>query len=81
MIQHAAEHIMERVNLASGSKIKAIRIVHTAAPAPLAVPRARPLSPEQRAELVRRLAPVRSSALRSALADLGEAVLTERQRS
>jgi len=81
MIQHAAEHIMERVNLASGSKIKALRIVHTAAPAPLAVPRARPLSPEQRAELVRRLAPVRSSALRSALADLGEAVLTERQRS
>jgi hypothetical protein len=81
MIQHAAEHIMERVNLASGSKIKALRIVHTAAPAQVSAPRACPLSPEQRAELVRRLAPVRSSALRSALADLGEAVLTARRHS
>jgi hypothetical protein len=80
MIQHAAEHIMERVNLASGSKIKSLKIVHTAAPAKLSAPRATPLTPEQRAELVKRLAPVRTSALRAALADLGEAVLTSRQR-
>jgi hypothetical protein len=75
MIQHAAEHILERVNLASGSRIKSIRIVHTAAPAQVAIRRVRPLTPEERAALVRRLAPIQTQAVRNALAELGEAVL------
>lgn len=79
MIQHAAEHIMERVNLASGSKIKTLRIVHTAPPAAIATARPRALSPDQRAALARALISVRTPALRSALAELGEAVLTGRQ--
>jgi hypothetical protein len=81
MIQHAAEHIMERVNLASGSKIKTLRIVHTAAPAVVATARPRALSPDQRSALTRALVSVRTPALRTALAELGEAVLTERQRT
>lgn len=79
MIQHAAEHIMERVNLASGSKIKTLRIVHTAPPPVLAAKGPRALSPDQRAELFRALTSVRSPGLKSALAELGEAVLTARK--
>jgi hypothetical protein len=75
MIQHAAEHILERVNLASGSKIRSIRIVHTAAPAQVQTRRARPLTPAEREALFRRLAPVRTPAVRDALAELGEAIL------
>lgn len=77
MVQHAQEHIMERVNLASGSQIKSIRIVQTTAPLKLAVRRPRPLGPQEREELVRALAPVRSQSLRAALADLGESVLSD----
>jgi hypothetical protein len=75
MIQHAAEHILERVNLASGSKIRSIKIVHTAAPAHILARRTRPLTPAEREALVRRLAPVRNPAVRDALAELGEAIL------
>lgn len=75
MIQHAAEHILERVNLASGSQIKSIRIVHTAAPVQIAARRVRPLTPAEREALVRHLAPVRNQAVRDALTQLGEAVL------
>jgi hypothetical protein len=81
MIQHAAEHIMERVNLASGSKIKTLRIVHTASPAVLPAARPRALSPEQRAALTLSLTAVRTPVLRTALAELGEAVLTMRQQT
>jgi hypothetical protein len=77
MIQHAAEHIMERVNLASGSKIKSLRIVQTSAPVKLTVQRPRPLAPAEREALVRVLAPVRNAALRAALAELGESVITD----
>lgn len=76
MIQHAAEHILERVNLASGSRIKSIRIVHTAPPAEVAIRRVRALTPEERAALIRRLAPVQTQSVRNALAELGEAVLS-----
>jgi len=81
MIQHAAEHIMERVNLASGSRIKAIRITHTAAPAAIATSRPRPLTPEQRAALTVSLTSISTPGLRTALAELGEAIFTERQRT
>jgi hypothetical protein len=80
MIQHAAEHIMERVNLAAGSKITTLRIVHISPPAVLAAARKHPLSPEERAALTQALTSVRAPGLRSALAELGEAVLTVRQR-
>jgi hypothetical protein len=71
---------MERVNLASGSRIKSIRIVQTTAPLKLAVRRPRSLAPQEREELVRSLAPVRSHSLRAALADLGESVLSDPDR-
>jgi hypothetical protein len=81
IIQHAKDHILERVNLASGSKIKALKIVQTAAPKQLALVIPRPLTPEQRAEMVKRLAPVKDSPLRKALGGLGEAVLTGMRKS
>jgi hypothetical protein len=81
IIQHAKEHILERVNLASGSKIKALKIVQTAAPKQLALVIPRPLTPEQRAEMVRNLAPVKDTAVRKALGSLGEAVLTGMRKS
>jgi hypothetical protein len=77
MIQHAQDHIMERVNLASGSKIKSIRIVQTSAPLKVAARRPRSLGPQEREELVRSLTPLRSSSLRNALAELGESILTD----
>ena len=80
MVQHAQEHIMERVNLASGSKIKSIRIVQTSAPLKLAARRPRSLSPAEREALFRSLAPVQSQSLRSALAELGESVITDPEK-
>jgi hypothetical protein len=76
IIAHSKEHILERVNLASGSKIKALKIIQTAPPKQLSVVVPRPLSPQQREALVKSLAPVKTQGLRSALASLGEAVLT-----
>jgi hypothetical protein len=81
MIQHAAEHILERVNLASGSKVKTIRIIHTAAPSHVSAPRARSLSPAEREALVRSLALVHTPAVRSALEELGNAILTRREEA
>ncbi len=80
MVQHAAEHIMERVNLASGSKIKALKIVQTSAPLKIAAHRPRSLAPQEREALVRSIAPVRSADLRAALADLGESVIANPDR-
>jgi len=80
MVQHAQEHIMERVNLASGSKIKSIRIVQTTAPVKLAASRPRSLSPAEREALFRSLAPVQNQSLRSALAELGESVITDPEK-
>lgn len=76
IISHSKEHILERVNLASGSKIKTLKIIQTAPPKQLNLVVARPLTPQQREALVKSLTPVRTPGLRSALAELGEAVLT-----
>ena len=76
IIQHAKDHILERVNLASGSKITSIKIVQTAPPKQLALVIPRPLTPGQRAEMVRSLTPVKDNPLRKALGGLGEAVMT-----
>lgn len=80
IVQHARDHILERVNLASGSKIASLKIVQTAPPKQLSLVIPRPLTPEQREALVKRLAPVRSTAVRNALAQLGEAVLTGQRK-
>lgn len=82
MLQHAAEHIMAKVSLATGAKIKSIKIVQTAAAAAKApkAAAARLLTPEEKADLASGLAAVRTPPVRSALEKLGEAVLTWRDR-
>jgi hypothetical protein len=82
VIQHARDHILERVNLAAGTKvpIREIRIVQTAAPADVTGPRPRSLSPAEREALIRSLALVQSQVVRSALEELGKAVMTRRDR-
>jgi hypothetical protein len=52
IVQHAQDHIIERVNLASGSKIASLKIVQTAPPKQLSLVIPRPLTPEQREALV-----------------------------
>jgi hypothetical protein len=64
------------VNIASGSKITSLKIIQTAPPKQLSLVIARPLTPEQRAALVRELAPVKDKDVRMALSGLAEAVLT-----
>jgi hypothetical protein len=83
MIQHAREHIIERVNLSAGTKvpIRDIRIVHTAAPAQVSAPRARSLSPAEREALIRSLALVQTQVVRSALEELGKAIMTRREQA
>lgn len=80
MLQHAAAHIMEKVSLATGAKIKAIKIVQTAAPAkPVArSANVRQITAEERSALSASLQPVQTPAIRQALEKLGEAVLTWR---
>jgi len=80
MIQHAAAHILQKVNLASGSNLKTIRIVHTAGAAKPALTVHRDLTPAERTELTSNLAPVSSPAIREALAALGEAMMIMRKR-
>ncbi|MFT3725758.1 MAG: DciA family protein [Hyphomonadaceae bacterium] len=80
IVQHAKDHIIERVNLASGSKIASLKIVQTAPQKQLALVTPRPLTPEQREALVKRLAPVKTPAIRNALAQLGEAILTGQRK-
>ncbi len=80
IIQHAKDHILERVNLASGSKITSLKLIQTAPPKQLALVIPRPLTPEQREALVKHLAPVQNRAVRNALAQLGEAVLTGQRK-
>src|SRR5262249_47225563 len=76
MIQHAQGHILERVSLASGSKVKALKIVQTAyREAAKLKPLPRALSSEEKTKLTRSLAEVEEPAVRRALAGLGEAVM------
>ncbi len=77
-IQHAADTIIDRVELATGAKIKSIKIDQTAAPRKAkASPDARTrrqLSGQERKEIVDALANIDSPVVRNALAELGEAV-------
>jgi hypothetical protein len=82
MIQHAREHIIERVNLTGAAKIKDLKIVQTAA-RPEAKPPARPraLTREEHARLAHDLGAIETPAIRNALANLGEAILTSRSKT
>ncbi len=55
-------------------------MVQTAPPKQLALVIPRPLTPEQREALVKRLAPIKSNNLRSAPSKLGEAILTGQRK-
>ncbi len=81
IIQHAKDHIIQRVNLASGSRITSLKIVQTAPSRQLALVIPKPMTPEQRSDLVKRLTPVKDNPLRAALGGLGEAVLTGMRKS
>lgn len=80
ILQHAAEHILERVNIATGAKVTQLKIIHGKA-APKVKPAApqATLSPLQRAELVRELSGLQSAPLRDAFASLGEAIRTRQK--
>jgi hypothetical protein len=83
MLQHAAEHIMAKVSLATGAKVKSIKIVQTAAAAAPVSRKAaaRLLTAEERTQLQTGLSAVQTSPIRSALERLGEAVITWGPRS
>lgn len=79
MIQHVSGHIMERVGLATGSKIKAIRITQTAAAATAVKatkPVQRELTAEERTRIAGGIAQIQTPAVKQALERLGKAVLT-----
>jgi hypothetical protein len=82
MIQHARDHIIERVNLTGAAKIKDLKIVQTSVrnEAKLAT-RPRPLTREEHARLTDELGAIKTPAIRNALASLGEAILTSRPKS
>ena len=77
-IQHAADTIIDRVELATGARIKAIKIDQTAmrkkAAPGVGASAARQLSSQARKEIVDALASIDSPVVRRALAELGEAV-------
>jgi hypothetical protein len=80
IIQHAMDHILERLSLAAGVRISTLRIRQTGA-APRAREKARlaaRASPETIAALAAQLQSVRTPAVRNALQELGEAVLASR---
>lgn len=83
MIQHAAEHIMEKVGLATGARIKSLKVVQTSASPSRPAKQVQPprlLTPDERMELDRSLAPIQTPAIRDALERLGEAVLVWRSK-
>ncbi len=81
MIQHAADHIIQRVNLTGAASVKTLKIIQTSArsKAKTAPPQAT-MTRAERADLDRQLEGVETPAIRKALGDLGEAVLGWRPR-
>lgn len=77
-IQHAADTIIDRVEIATGAKIKSIKIDQTAAPRKArpagAKSEQRQLSSQERKDIVDALASINSPVVRNALTELGEAV-------
>ncbi len=79
LVQHQSEMIRQRVSVAAGGDITAIKILqgHFSASAQNSKPvRAIPLTPEQRDALVASAEGIEDEKLRTALLALGEAVLT-----
>ena len=76
--QHEAPLLLRRINTFFGhGAITAIRLTARAMPAPRAVKRAKPLSPERLAELELSVASVADPRLRAALIGLGQASLEQ----
>ncbi|MBI1340098.1 DUF721 domain-containing protein [bacterium] len=78
MIQHAHDHIIQRVNLAVGSPVTKLRIDQTTArprPASASPQPPRRLSAAERAEVAEALATMPDNPVRAALARLGEAIV------
>ena len=79
LVQHQSEMIRQRVSVAAGGDITAIKILqgHLTTPSQRAKPsRSVPLTPEQRDALVASARAIEDEKLRDALLALGEAVLT-----
>ena len=79
MVQHQSETIRQRVSVAAGGDVTAIKLVHGAltsgeAPKPRRV--SRPLTPKERAELEASTASIQDDRLRAAIVALGTAMLT-----
>ena len=80
LIQHQSETIRQRVSVAAGGDITAIKLVQGALSGPAAPAQKRriqPLSAKQRAELTASLRGVEDAKLREALFALGAAMLTQ----
>lgn len=78
LVQHQSEMIRQRVSMAAGGDITAIKILqgHFGAPATRPTTRSIPLTPEQRDALIASAQTIEDEKLRTALVALGEAVLT-----
>ena len=79
MVQHQSETIRQRVSVAAGGDITAIRLVQGPlksgeAPKPRRV--TRPLTPKERADLEASTASIQDERLRAAIVALGAAMLT-----
>ncbi len=74
MIQHAGDHIRQRVELATGTPIKSLKITQTAADAPKPRKALPQITPEERARITADLADVPSPRVRAALSQLGESI-------
>ncbi len=81
LVQHAAETIRERVSVAAGGDIVALRLIHgnPARPVSGGVPEARPRRPlteAEAAEITALCAGIRDPGLRASIVALGHAVLS-----
>lgn len=78
LVQHQSEMIRQRVSVAAGGDITAVKIVQGQFGARVDAPvrRAVPLTPEQREALLASAAAIDDHKLRAAIVALGEAVLT-----
>ncbi|MEO1306105.1 MAG: DciA family protein [Pseudomonadota bacterium] len=78
LVQHQSEIIRQRVSVAAGGDITAIKILqgHFSSPSAKATKQHTPLSPDQRDALIASAAKIDDKNLRDAIVALGEAVLT-----
>ncbi|MEC7288771.1 MAG: DciA family protein [Pseudomonadota bacterium] len=78
LVQHQSEMIRQRVSIAAGGDITAIKILqgHFGAQRTKKPPESVPLTPEQRDALIASAANIEDQKLRDAIVALGEAVLT-----